>query len=237
MAKLKSRDICGDATDIILSAQRNTVRGTAMDWYAEARENCDSPIEIDFWVAYQTIVEAALLAEVIRFGDYERVVIPYTGIDEINFRSHIDIRLTDIARAEYIARDYEGRKKLPEMLDYVWMQERIDSYRVDFAICRGRYSVRRIDGDSKEGVEISKVLVVECDGHDYHERTKEQAAKDKSRDRHLVASGFTVMRFTGSELYSDPFARAREVSSYLDSDNNVEHFFSFQQLANQTQHV
>lgn len=46
-------------------------------------------------------------------------------------------------------------------------------------------------------------LVVECDGHDFHEKTKEQAKRDKSRDRDLQAAGITVLRFTGSEIYND----------------------------------
>ena len=32
-------------------------------------------------------------------------------------------------------------------------------------------------------------IVVELDGHDYHERTKEQADYDKSRDRSIPAAG------------------------------------------------
>lgn len=50
----------------------------------------------------------------------------------------------------------------------------------------------------------SRVLVVECDGHDFHERTKEQAAKDKSRDRWFGDQRIEVMRFTGSEIHKDP---------------------------------
>jgi hypothetical protein len=44
-------------------------------------------------------------------------------------------------------------------------------------------------------------LAVECDGHDFHERTKEQARRDRERDRALQDAGFVVYRFTGSELY------------------------------------
>jgi very-short-patch-repair endonuclease len=35
------------------------------------------------------------------------------------------------------------------------------------------------------------------------ERNKEQAAKDKSRDRELAGMGIQVMRFTGSEIHRD----------------------------------
>lgn len=60
-------------------------------------------------------------------------------------------------------------------------------------------------------------IVIECDGHDYHERTKEQAIKDRSRDRLFQRHGYTVMRFTGSEIYKNPFECAREVATMLNS--------------------
>jgi very-short-patch-repair endonuclease len=44
------------------------------------------------------------------------------------------------------------------------------------------------------------MVAVECDGHDFHERTKEQARRDKSRDRELAAMGVQVLRYTGSEI-------------------------------------
>lgn len=53
-------------------------------------------------------------------------------------------------------------------------------------------------------------IAVECDGHDFHEKTKHQAARDKSRDRELAAAGFTVLRFTGSEIWADPIACATQ---------------------------
>jgi len=59
-------------------------------------------------------------------------------------------------------------------------------------------------------------VAVECDGHDYHERTKEQAAADRSRDRLLLASGIPVVRFTGTEIWKDPNACAREVRTVLE---------------------
>lgn len=60
-------------------------------------------------------------------------------------------------------------------------------------------------------------LVIECDGHDFHERTKEQAARDKSRDRYLTQRGFVVIRFTGAEIWRDPMECASEIMSQLHS--------------------
>lgn len=59
-------------------------------------------------------------------------------------------------------------------------------------------------------------LIVECDGHDFHERTKEQAANDRSRDRAATLAGYTVMRFTGSELWRDPWGCAAQAIRWAD---------------------
>lgn len=53
--------------------------------------------------------------------------------------------------------------------------------------------------------------VIECDGHDFHERTKEQARRDKKRDRDLQKLGYEVFRFTGSEIRRDPRTAAYDV--------------------------
>lgn len=53
--------------------------------------------------------------------------------------------------------------------------------------------------------ELPVAIAVELDGHAFHERTKEQAARDKKRDRALLSKGWTVVRYTGSEVVKDPF--------------------------------
>jgi very-short-patch-repair endonuclease len=69
-----------------------------------------------------------------------------------------------------------------------------------------------------EEADAWKVLVVECDGHDFHERTKEQAAKDRSRDREAQLAGYSVFRFTGSELWRDPWGCAAKVVTWAGRD-------------------
>lgn len=56
---------------------------------------------------------------------------------------------------------------------------------------------------------------VEADGHDFHDRTKEQAQRDRRRDRILVARGFRVLRFTGSEIYRNAAHCADEILHLL----------------------
>lgn len=58
-------------------------------------------------------------------------------------------------------------------------------------------------------------VIVECDGHAFHERTKEQAAHDKKRDRDLLTAGYPVLRFTGSEIFKDVLGCADQVRDAL----------------------
>lgn len=58
-------------------------------------------------------------------------------------------------------------------------------------------------------------FAVELDGHDFHERTKEQAARDRSRDRAMQNDGWQVIRFTGSELWKDPVACVQAVRTAM----------------------
>jgi len=63
--------------------------------------------------------------------------------------------------------------------------------------------------------ETTTRVVVELDGHDFHERTPEQAQSDKSRDRELQAKGWHVLRFTGREVLRRPEECLEEVSGLL----------------------
>jgi hypothetical protein len=58
-------------------------------------------------------------------------------------------------------------------------------YRPDFGICTWVHEV---------GGAPPFILVVEVDGHDFHE--KEQARRDKQRDRFMTTTGAKVLRFT-----------------------------------------
>lgn len=58
-------------------------------------------------------------------------------------------------------------------------------------------------------------FVIECDGHEFHEKSKSQAAKDKARERALTKEGRTVIRFSGSEIYKSPGACAMEVRDII----------------------
>lgn len=87
------------------------------------------------------------------------------------------------------------RATLPREVE-IRQQVEIGPYRVDFI--------------------VGKDMVIECDGHDFHERTAEQATADRRRDRQMIADGWKVFRFTGSEIFRDPAACAREIAGYVE---------------------
>lgn len=53
-------------------------------------------------------------------------------------------------------------------------------------------------------------VVIELDGHDFHEKTKQQVRRDKQRDRYLTGEQYRVARYAGSEVWADPFACASD---------------------------
>lgn len=82
------------------------------------------------------------------------------------------------------------------MPQYPW-----NGYRIDFVLRLPRYRF--------------KYLFIECDGHNFHERTKEQAARDRLKDRDVQQAGYPVLRFTGSEIYRDANSCGSQVISFI----------------------
>jgi very-short-patch-repair endonuclease len=112
--------------------------------------------------------------------------------------------------------DAEVKERLlvgdPKVL-FIWRQVPVIDWPVDFLI-----------GVTIPGETKIKWLVIECDGHDYHERTKEQAARDRSRDRALQSRGYTMFRFTGSEIFRDPVRCAEQVLRWANSTTEALYF-------------
>lgn len=103
--------------------------------------------------------------------------------------------------------DKVHREDRPTALSQVGIcrQHQVGVYRVDLFVAG-----YELDEDYTSYVTRGRVAV-EVDGHEFHEKTKEQAQHDKARDRELQRCGLTVFRFTGSEVFRDPFAVAAEV--------------------------
>lgn len=101
-------------------------------------------------------------------------------------------------------------------------QAHIEDFRVDFLITYvdlGDYV--EISRNNIPTTRTIRQMVIECDGHEYHSRTKEQAMRDRQRDRVLQRNGYKVFRYTGSEIWSDVFKCAEEAIDTLCRKNSI----------------
>lgn len=98
----------------------------------------------------------------------------------------------------------EEGKEVPGIGLFVFPQRRIGKYRADFLL---RYE----RGASVTGADV----IVELDGHDFHDKDKRQRSFEKARDRFLVREGYRVLHFTGSDVVADPYEVAHEVLSLM----------------------
>lgn len=65
-------------------------------------------------------------------------------------------------------------------------------------------------------------VAIECDGHEFHERTKEQARRDRRRDRWMQSNGIAILRFTGSEIWENARTCALQVIEFLNKRKEEE---------------
>jgi len=162
-----------------------------------AEDCCESPIEVAFLASFLAINESAAPFKVQRF----QIVVHLDAADDL-----------DSISGKHQAFDAPAGQI--RLFHYIQPQVQIGKYRVDFMA----QSVLCQNYTDKARVIHSRKMIIECDGHDFHERTADQAERDKSRDRELVAKGFTVLRYTGREIWRDPTAAAIEVVELLRND-------------------
>jgi very-short-patch-repair endonuclease len=70
-----------------------------------------------------------------------------------------------------------------------------------------QYPIEKYILDFYVGGNINLIPVnfdIEIDGKNYHEKTAEQASRDKRRDRSLLMAGINVIRFAGIDVYHYP---------------------------------
>ena len=89
---------------------------------------------------------------------------------------------------------------------FIAPQWEVAGYRADFLI-----------GYAGAGRHSQTSIIVECDGHQWHEKTKEQAQRDKERDRVLNSHVAKVIRFTGSEIHRQPLTCVESALEVLET--------------------
>lgn len=82
-------------------------------------------------------------------------------------------------------------------------------YRLDFIVTPGDVD-RWHNAESKFGIKWPGIGV-ELDGHDFHEKTKEQVTHRNRRDRELTKAGWTIFHYSGSEIHNKGHECADEV--------------------------
>ena len=58
------------------------------------------------------------------------------------------------------------------------------------------------------------LFFIECDGFEYHAKTKEQFEYTNKKDREVRLSGYDIIHFTGTEIFNNPLKCACEVFDY-----------------------
>lgn len=58
-------------------------------------------------------------------------------------------------------------------------------------------------------------LIIECDGYEFHQKTKEQVQKDNEREYNLKMAGYEILRFSGTQIYNNPFKCAEDTYNYI----------------------
>lgn len=86
-----------------------------------------------------------------------------------------------------------------EALFYVYPQHQWEGYRIDFCLISAK---------------LDQKLFVECDGHEFHERTPEQAERDRRKDRLAQEHGIPMLRFTGREIFRSPESCAQQIMTF-----------------------
>lgn len=71
------------------------------------------------------------------------------------------------------------------------------TYKVDIYI-----EYVRANADENKYSMLKHPLVIECDGYEYHS-SKEQMQYDYERENNLKLAGYNIIRFTGSQIYSN----------------------------------
>ena len=106
-------------------------------------------------------------------------------IEAAMYRALSDVFLLDV-EPQHTVRLWSARRK------------KYCAYRIDLAVFAGPLRI-----------------AVECDGHAFHERTKEQVRRDRARERTLILDGWIVLRFTGSEIHANVNDCAGDVYSLI----------------------
>lgn len=165
-------------------------------------EQCESPIEKQLAVAQKP---PRFLQHSIDNG---KSAIASTVISETSHISEITHKLVSETIRPCLMNkgwDHAAFEPPPALWETVIIspQQVIGNYRADLLVML----VDRVVTPDKKPI----MAVIECDGRAYHAANEDQVARDKKRDREMQAMGYSVFRFTGTEIFKDADKCASDV--------------------------
>lgn len=118
-------------------------------------------------------------------------------------------QIEQLLAIELASINLEGISMFNPFIDVVGIDKQKDisiknkKYRVDFLI--------PVIYKNQENISF----VVECDGYEFHQKTKQQVERDNQRQRDLQEAGYEVIRFSGTEIYHKPYQCAISVKNII----------------------
>lgn len=106
---------------------------------------------------------------------------------------------------------FDGEDKYPcvELERQYEIEANGNRYIADFAISKDNSYYQEYD------VENPLYLIIECDGHEFHEKTKEQVEYRNRRDLDLQMAGYDVLHYSGSQIYNEAINVAKRTILYM----------------------
>ena len=100
---------------------------------------------------------------------------------------------------------------------YLFSQKKINvngkKYYIDFEFDCNDYLTNMIFKDEIKNKNYK--LAIECDGYEFHKKTKEQVQKDNEREFDLKMAGYDILRFSGTQIYNNPMKCAKDTYDYI----------------------
>ena len=62
-------------------------------------------------------------------------------------------------------------------------------------------------------------LIIECDGYEFHQKSKKQVYYDNKREYDIKMENYEILRFSGSKIYNEPLKCAEEILNYIKEKN------------------
>lgn len=71
------------------------------------------------------------------------------------------------------------------------------------------------DGFTNDFIKEDFKLIIECDGYEFHQKTKKQVEYDNKREYDIKMLGYDILRFSGTEIYNDVDSCVNKILKYI----------------------